>query len=321
MSDVARVEVFAQRVLNPFRGVLQVIRFQGAEAVSMDGEHWDLYVRNDSLLDGLDTAGHRVLVSEIRYGKWSATQGLKRGALYPSEDFYRMERQGEVVYDALRQLHARVPFPLRDHYERWLLDQAGQPLVLLDSAVDPAGMAEADCDTWRIGLTNEAQFTSPALADCPDAGGRGAGRYLMDYINALGGQVAWFLREPDGSGTRLDLSGSLPAEAFPRFLLRSQGHDPAHERLVADFIDGQAPWQLLLADLDPASRARMEGLARRQASAVARLFRLYPAVIDADQINAARVEARLNEAMAQSLSAPDTDLSTFYIELDSPGTV
>lgn len=321
MSDVARVEVFAQRVLNPFRGVLQVIRFLGAEAVSMDGEHWDLYVRNDSLLDGLDTDGHRVLVSEIRYGKWSAAHGLKRGALYPSEDFYRMERQGEVVYDALRQLHAQVPFPLRDHFERWLLDRAGQPLVLLDSAVDQAGMAEADCDLWRIGLSNETQFTSPALADCPDAGSRSAGRYLMDYINGLGSQVAWFSRGPDGCGRRLDTEQTLPAEAFPRLLLRSQGHDPAHGRLVADFIDGQAPWQLLLSDLDPATRARMEHLARHQASAVARLFRLYPVVIDADQINAARVEARLDQALAQGPGVPDSDLSTFYIELDTPGAV
>lgn len=321
MNNVARVEVFAQRVLNPFRGVLQVIRYRGAEAVSMDGEHWDLYVRNDSLLDGLDTDGHRVLVSEIRYGRWSAAQGLKRGALYPSEDFYRMERQGEVVYDALRQLHAQVPFPLRDHYERWLLDCAGQPLVLLDSAVDRAGMAEADCETWRIGLANEKQFSSPALTDCPDTGGRSAGRYLMDYINGLGSQVTWFSRGPDGCGRRLDTEETLPAEAFPRFLLRSQGHDSAHSRLIDDFIDGQAPWQLLLADLDPATRARMECLARRQASAVARLFRLYPAVIDAHQINAARVEARLNEAMAQAPGETDSDLSTFYIELDSPGAV
>ena len=68
-------------------------------------------------------------------------------------------------------------------------------------------------------------------------------------------------------------------------------------------------------DLDPASRARMEGLARRHAGVVARLFRLYPAVMDADQINAARVEARLDEALAERPSTPDGDLSTFYIEL------
>lgn len=71
---------YAQRLLNPFRGVVHVIRFQSAEAVTTDGIEWDIYVANDALLDGLGRAGRRAQISDIRYGHWSAEKALKRSA-------------------------------------------------------------------------------------------------------------------------------------------------------------------------------------------------------------------------------------------------
>ena len=48
-----QIECYAQRLLNPFRGVVHTIRYQSAEAVTTDGVEWDIYVANDALLDGL----------------------------------------------------------------------------------------------------------------------------------------------------------------------------------------------------------------------------------------------------------------------------
>ena len=77
-------ECYAQRLLNPFRGVAHTIRYQSAEAVTTDGIEWDIYVANDALLEGLGPAGRRAQISDIRYGHWSAEKDLKRGPLFPS---------------------------------------------------------------------------------------------------------------------------------------------------------------------------------------------------------------------------------------------
>ena len=89
---------YTQRLLNPYRGVISCIRYESAEAVTRDGVRWDIYVSNDRLLDGMDTR-QRVQISDIRYGSWSAQTGLKRGPLYPSDDFKYLEHRGAIVYE------------------------------------------------------------------------------------------------------------------------------------------------------------------------------------------------------------------------------
>ena len=110
------IECYAQRLLDPFRGTMLTIRHGAAEAVSLDGVRWDIYVANDLLRDGVAARGE-VQVSDIRYGSWSRETGLKRGSIYPSEDFKRMEALGAVVYQHLLHVHAlglSSPEELRD---------------------------------------------------------------------------------------------------------------------------------------------------------------------------------------------------------------
>lgn len=125
---------YSQRLLNPFRGVMNIIEYQGAQAVSTDGIHWDIYVRDNELVKDLANS-HKVQTSDIRYGSWSENSGLKRGAIYPSEDFKLLEQQGEIVYQYLLKHHTDIPFPLNDCFELWLLDETDQPLALLHSVV------------------------------------------------------------------------------------------------------------------------------------------------------------------------------------------
>src|SRR4030042_319866 len=91
---------------------------QSAEAVTTDGAEWDIYVANDALLEGLGRAGKRAQISDIRYGHWSAETGLKRGPLFPSDDFKRLEEMGAVVYEHLLRVHRDVPFRFRDPFGR-----------------------------------------------------------------------------------------------------------------------------------------------------------------------------------------------------------
>jgi hypothetical protein len=319
---------YAQRLLNPFRGVMNIIEHQGAEAVTVDGVHWDIYVRDIELVRDMPNSS-RVQASDIRYGSWSARHGLKRGALYPSEDFRVLEHRGATVYEYLLNTHARLPFPLRDRFELWLLDEQTRPLALLNSAVREDEI-EPDCSTdWRAGRECRRRFRTPALDDLMETTDPPvcAGDYLTRYVNARAGaspRAQWFERHADGSGTGLEginvpasLRGrSLPTSLFPQYFLREDADGAAHRRLIDDFIAWQAPWVLLLQDLDDRCRQRFEQLARAHAIAVEKQYRLYPRIIDQDAINTARVEAALRNNAGGGSQEEEQVLSTYYIELN-----
>lgn len=323
------IECYAQRLLNPFRGTVHVIRYASAEAVTTDGVRWDIYVSNDALLR--DLPGDRpVQTSDLRYGSWSADTGLKRGPINLCDDFLDMEAMGAVVYEHLVRVHDCLPFPLRDRTERWLLDGEDRPLALLDSVGVAQRIPPDTACAWRAGYAARERFASPVMHTLAEAGASVcAADYLTAYINRLAGAAPvaqWFRRDVAGggeglqAGPRTDLEGrGLGPEAFPPFLLSDDGHDAAHRALIHDFLVWQAPWLLLLEGLGTDTRRRLECKARAQAMEVARLHRLYPEVVDADQIRAALVEAVLLQSQAACQQTADAALSTFYIELNPGG--
>lgn len=311
------IEYFSQRLLNPFRGVMNVIRYQSAEAVTLDGIHWEIYVSNDELRDGLDPHAH-VQTSDIRYGHWSEQAGLKRGPIFPSADFKRMEDMGAVVYEALLQQHAQLPFPLRDRYELWLLDRAQQPLCLLHSEVFEEDMTLDIPLRWRAGNLC-AELFRPQVGE-PEH----AAMTLTRHINELTDDPAtarWFWRQDNGSAVALEAinltdctATTHDADQFPHFFIREQHDDPALTALVQAFLQWQAPWLLLLQNLAQPVRYDLEQHARKQALLVEQYFRLYPAVIDESFLRAARVEAMLRKSQPQE-EKPDRSMSTWYLEL------
>lgn len=315
------IECYAQRLLNPYRGVVHTIRYQSAEAVTTDGVEWDIYVANDALLEGLGRAGRRAQISDIRYGHWSAETGLKRGALYPSEDFRRLEDMGAVVYEYLLKAHRDVPFSFRDYFELWLLDSRHRPLALLHSV-----LTETDTETqppldWRAGMAAQTQFKSQALINSRDT----PGGYLTKHINSLVGrtQAQWFVRTDEGSGLGLrvvngaaSLQGRvLEAELFPPFYIATAGMDATHMQLVQDYHAWQSPVMLLLPQLDNATRTTLEAYARNYPEAIEKHYRLYPQVIDRVMLQAARVEAALTRSQP-SKKFEDEVMSLDYLELN-----
>jgi hypothetical protein len=109
----------------------------------------------------------------------------------------------------------------------------------------------------------------------------------------------------------------LEREAFPELCLSAQAHDEAHARLIEDFHAWQAAWLLVLPDLEPEVRGRLERCARQQALVVQSQHRLYPQTVDRPTIRAALVEAVLRRAESAA-SGREAGTSPFYIELD-PG--
>ena len=311
------VECYSQRLLNPFRGVMNVIRYQSAEAVTTDGIQWEIFVSNDELRKGLDPHAH-VQISDIRYGHWSQQAGLRRGPIFPSADFKRMEEMGAVVYEALLQLHQQLPFPLRDSYELWLLDSEQQPLCLLHSVVAEEDIALDIPLRWRAGNLCAESFRPPL--DEPEQ----AATLLTQRINELTDDPAtarWFLRQDNGTVIALDAINPVStattthaADMFPHFFIREQHRDPALTALVQAFLQWQAPWLLLLQNLAEPVRFELEQHARKQALLVEQHFRLYPQVIDESFLRAARVEAMFRNSQPQE-EKPDRAMSTWYLEL------
>ena len=315
-----QIECYAQRLLNPFRGVVHTIRYESAEAVTADGLEWDIYVANDALLEGLGRAGRRAQISDIRYGHWSVEKGLKRGPLFPSNDFKRLENMGAVVYEHLLKIHRDVPFTFRDQFELWLLDRNDQPLALLHSV-----RTDLETDTkppldWRAGMAAQERFHSNAVAHMNEP----AGVYLSQYVNSLSNGIAqWFRRSDDGAGLGLHTQGKdsqlrgrvLEAEAFPPLFIATHAMNAAHVQLVNDYHAWQAPWMLLLPNLETKMRSQLEEQARQQAELVERHFRLYPAVIDRPGLQAARVEAALVRNQPSKRAGEDA-LPMYYIELN-----
>lgn len=316
-----RIECYAQRLLNPFRGAMHVVRYASAEAVTTDGVEWDIYVANDALLADLGRAGKRAQISDIRYGRWSAEKGLKRGPLYPSDDFRRLEEMGAVVYEHLLRVHRELPFRFRDAFELWLLDRDDHPLALIHSVRNDSETDTRPPLDWRAGIAAREHFRSHAVAGLDEP----AGAYLTRYVNELAaGPAQWFRRSDDGSGLGLHtLKGGehlrgrvLEADAFPPLFIATHGMDAAHARLVQDYHAWQAPWMLLLDRLDVPTRAALEAAACRQADALEKHCRLYPAVLDRTALQAARVQAALERGQPAAARQDDA-IPMFYIELDN----
>jgi hypothetical protein len=307
---------YSQRLLNPFRGVINVIRYQSAEAVTMDGVHWDIYVANESLRVGLKGKSQ---ISDIRYGSWSEAAGLKRGPIYPSDDFKRMEVQGQIVYEYLRQHHRDVPFSFADCFELWLLDEQRRPLALIHSVLSLDETRAEVSTQWRAGFAAEEGFRSEA------AGADNSAVRLGNYINSRATGWQWIERNMAGGGTGLpggkggEAGHVFEASLFPvRFLFRDR-HEAPYGQLVADYLKWQAPWLLLLDTLSDEARRELEIHARMRAAEMVRQHRLYPDVVDPAQIKAALVEMVLREKQTETKDKPNPGMSPFYIEISPAG--
>jgi hypothetical protein len=89
--------------------------------------------------------------------------------------------------------------------------------------------------------------------------------YVARYVSSLSADKSsaqLFERRPGGRGTAQAMvrispgleNRVLPDDAFPGLMPGRWNHDSAHSRLIDDFLRWQAPWLLLLSNLDPEQR-------------------------------------------------------------------
>jgi hypothetical protein len=313
---------YSERILNPFRGVMNVIALDDAEAVTTDGVNWLLYIR-----DRFDTADNEpeefahIDNPYIRFGSWNKSSGLKRAPVLSCYHYLEIQHKGERLLEVVRHYADDVPFEFRDSFELWLLEKDTQlPLALIDSACQESELYDNDILSWRSGNRCRSQFKSK-VAELKNSIDNHA-ELLDRLINSRAGHkpsAQWFLRKHDGygyglKGINLDnaLTGrEMSPRLFPRMFVEEHWDNATDAALVNEFIDWMSPWLLLLDFLKDGQRAALENAARKHAVLVDQLYALYPKVIEEKQIKAARVEATLRKAQHSRQREADNTHSTY----------
>jgi hypothetical protein len=280
---------YGVRRLGPYLGVIQVIDVGDACAYSTNGHSWR--IRQQTASGSL---------------RWGVTQ-ISDGSL----DDVRIVNADNLV-EALKKLPA-VPFPIRDRFELWLLNnKTRKPLALLRTCYKALDMERVNDPHWRPFLMTDTEFVSPTLAKVEKEKTRRG--WPIPHRDQLESQVnvasrpmpaaQWFERRRDGSGTgkqglrisEEEIGRTLEFEDFPELLISENWENDTKSGLVADYHDWYAASLLVHQNLSRTTRERLEQAACRRPQALLASYPLVPEIIDQEAIEVALVSARLMNA-------------------------
>lgn len=308
-----KANCYSKRLLNPFTGVTQVIDLDDARAVSSDGINWSIQIRSDIYqMPWHDLAIQAAEPQYYRYGVWTTEGELARLPVHPTLYRDHVESLVSTLLTHLEILSRQIPFPFRDQYELWLLDEQNKmPVALLASEVNADDIKNRQRVTWYPCVPDEPGFQSTAFSEqqtratAPLRANDLLISMLRNYTGANPVSV-WVKRHDDGSGSVLyDHRGKsvmrdqqISNEHFPVLLLREQWPNAEHQQLVNDYLAWQAPILLTLPALDRARRKLLEQSAGQRPLLVHQQYRLYPVIVNQALINKILVEAVMREGLA-----------------------
>lgn len=307
------------RLLNPFRGVLQIVRLDIGRLLSLDGINWRLQIKTNlqTVPWGLvDTQS--VINAYVLYGIWSEKQGLTRLPLNPGIDPDRAQVAAEHLLEALENL-PEIPFALKDNIEYWLLDSDNlRPLVLINSICHISVKPKSIDNDWQPTLSNDnslsIRISDNSFSDneqktdktkyCKD---RAANEYLRKVFSKCFNQSitgSWIERQTDGSGIAIKTKAEndpveqtlFAASDFPKCLLAINEFPGQYQKSLQDYVRWQAPFLLSQQGIDDQDREQWKIDAFNQPMLVHDLYKTYPKLINKKLINAALVEAVLRKA-------------------------
>ncbi|WP_455220665.1 hypothetical protein [Kaarinaea lacus] len=306
-------DFYSVRLLNPFRGVLLIVRIDSGRALSLDGINWRLQIRTDlksipwSLVDP-----NNVVNTYALYGIWSEKQGLTRLPLKPGiNPVAAQQAAGELLY-LLEHKLPEIPFPLMDKIEYWLVDKSTlQPLVLIASICQADDKPDTVDNQWLPSLANDNSLNirvpnNDQSEELKRISGYAAHKYLASLLTSNPQRSIrglWITRNADGSGETTDPKNSptnthrqFATTDFPQALLATERFQAKQYTTLHDYIQWQTPYLLALQDIDDETREQWEIHAFKQPLVVHNVYKTYPKIINQKLINAALVEAVLRKA-------------------------
>ena len=302
---------YSVRRLNPFLGVVQIVETADSRAITPDGVDWEIQILTERPHDTWSApSAIKQKRQFLRFGVWNSADGLCRVPANPLLDLAKMIKEANRIIEILLPESVRIPFPLQDKYELWLLDEKEQtPFALLASTTGKLATSSFTIDRWvcanqefpSIHMDRRGKTETEPVTPNPNKS------YLEKVVKQRAGRgiQRWFKRSVDGSGRPLSADVAdkstaqerpLPAQAFPPLLLLNSWNDSFSESVISDYHYWLSPYLLTLQNLPDDLRHRLERKAAAQAVAVNACWRLYPKIIDRKIIDTARVEARLRQS-------------------------
>ena len=286
---------------------MNIISIGGADAVTIDGSNWTLYIHDNFDCPTDDPEEFfEIEMPDIRFGDWSEKSGLKRSPLIASYHYNEIQAIGQVLLDAVEKFADRCPYGFEDKYELWLLDdKTDEPLALLDSVCKKTEIHAPETLIWEAGLRCKQEFLKEF--SLTDEQLTTTGDLLNQIINQRAGEhpaAQWFYRDRFDYGKGMDginldnklASRELSARLFPKMLVQQQWLNKSDETLIDAFINWLSPYLLVLDFLRDAQREALELSAKQYALLVDKMYPLYPKVINQQAINTARVEAMMRKS-------------------------
>jgi hypothetical protein len=303
---------------------MNIISIGGADAVTIDGSNWTLYIHDtfDCPTDDPEEF-FEIEMPDIRFGDWNKKSGLIRSPLIASYHYNEIQAIGNVLLKAVEKHADQCPYPFEDKYELWLLDSKSQePLALLESVCKKTEIRAPETLIWEAGLRCKQEFLKDFMLN--DEHLTTTADLLNQMINQRAGEqpsAQWFYRNRFDygrgmGGINLDnnLAGrELSARLFPKMLVQQQWSNKSDETLIEAFINWLSPYLLVLDFLKDTQRKTLERSARQYALIVDKMYPLYPKIIDQQAINAARVEAMMRKSQ-QTKKRDKTVEAIEYIE-------
>lgn len=280
-------EYYSLRRLTPYLGVVQVIDVGNACAYSTTGKKWQVRSVN-------------------AYGRYRLT-----GIWDDYENDTQTLPPGDI--NAALRHHPEIPFPMRDHFELWLLRKDTlQPLALLKTRRWEREMSKVEDPTWfPFMLENNgfvAECLKPLEADRHPAAHPLRHRDVLErLVNGAARPLPvaqWFERQSDGSGIghegmRIDkgmVGRRLPREVFPELLVDEQWEKALDAALIVEYHNWNAAHLLAHQPLSHDTRRRLEQAAFRQPEKLLDTYSMIPEILDEDAMKVALVKARLVRA-------------------------
>ncbi len=303
---------YAVRRLNPFSGVVEIVETERGRAMCFDGLRWEIQVAAERISStwrgGAEPEG---LAPQLyRFGIWSEADGHGCVAANPVLDIGLMHEAAEELIAAIREALPSMPFALGDRHELWLLDHLSlEPVALLESSPEAPLNATSNGAHWQAAGQFDCDFQSSSLIERGVARSEGPDqRCHTNHVEKLvhqrcGGLRQWYRRDRAGAGggeplfVRKELRDRIVRrDRFPETILTESWARDEDRKLVDEYLEWKAAELLTLPTLDDERRRRCESQLAGQSLKVDALWRLYPHILDHDEIDRARVEARIRRA-------------------------
>lgn len=281
------LQCYAIRRVNPFLGVLQIIKNRSGRAISANGKVWDIEVNAEEH----DLYSFSQAVQDniyIRYGLWSADEGLVSRPLNPHGADDPLTEKCHHLIAAIESSVDKLPFKLQDTRELWLFDSDGlTPIALLATTQPSELFSMPEPRYWSSCLGADGVSSQYRFAES---------RELEQQVKARAGfniRKFWLQRNADGSALNETTQQVLHGQQIPPFLLNQNWGDEDNRLRVQQFIQWIAPSLLTLQMINPEQRQYLEQYLNIQAVSVEHHWRLYPTVINQKYVTSARVQSRI----------------------------